>query len=74
MGTTGPKYQRAKAHAKRGYLCECGRVVHGNGARAMHFYIAGQRDAGYRPGHRQISAKRYAEIHACHPLDHPANA
>lgn len=64
--------RRAQAHAKHGYFCICGRLVHGNGARAMHFYVNGDRTAGYREGHRQITRTRYLELHG-HPLDHPAN-
>ena len=45
----------AQAHAKHAYFCACGKVVHGNGARAMHFFISGDRDAGWRDGHREVS-------------------
>lgn len=51
--------QRARAHAKRGYFCKCGRIVHGNGARAMHFYVGGDRHAGRREGHREISREAW---------------
>lgn len=64
--------QRAQAHAKRAYFCACGRVVHGNGARAMHFYIGGDRYAGKREGHQEITRDYYHRQHG-HPLDHPAN-
>ena len=43
------------AHAQTAYLCECGKLVHGNGAKAMHFYVKGRRAEGYRPGHRIVS-------------------
>ena len=46
--------QRAKAHAKHPYFCSCGKVVHGNGAKAMHFYIGGDRWKGRRDGHVQV--------------------
>jgi hypothetical protein len=36
----------AQAHARHAYFCKCGKVVHGNGARAMHFYIEGERFMG----------------------------
>lgn len=51
--------QRAQAHAKRGYYCRCGRIVHGNGARAMHFYVGGDRYTGKREGHGEISHERW---------------
>jgi hypothetical protein len=54
---------RAKAHAKRAYFCVCGKLVHGNGGKAMHFYVDGQLDKGLRPGHGRISQERYAELH-----------
>lgn len=28
--------QRAKAHAKHAFFCSCGKIVHGNGAKAQH--------------------------------------
>lgn len=46
--------QRAKAHAKHPYFCSCGKVVHGNGAKAMHFYVGGDRWKGRRDGHVQV--------------------
>jgi hypothetical protein len=64
--------QRAQAHAKHAYFCRCGRVVHGNGARAMHFYVGGDRYAGRREGHREIGRDAYYARFG-HPLAHPAN-
>ena len=63
---------RAQQHAKHGYFCECGRLVHGNGARAMHFYANGDKSQGLREGHRLISRDSYLARFG-HPLDHPAN-
>lgn len=62
-----------RAHSNHGFFCICGKLVHGNGGHAMHFYVGGQRDAGYREGHREISRSAYLEMHG-HPLEHPANA
>lgn len=65
---------RARAHAKHPYFCKCGRVVHGNGAKAMHFYIYDRGfKVGYREGHAQVTREQYFELHG-HPLEHPANA
>jgi len=30
------KHASAAAHAKRAHFCSCGKIVHGNGARAVH--------------------------------------
>lgn len=68
----GDTRARAQAHAKHGYFCVCGKVVHGNGARAMHFFIDGDRYAGHREGHKEIGHQAYLQMHG-HPLDHPAN-
>lgn len=46
---------RAQAHSKHAYFCACGKVVHGNGARAMHFYVRGDRYLGRREGHAAIT-------------------
>lgn len=61
---------RAKAHAKRAYFCKCGRVVHGNGAKAMHFYVNGHDYEGLREGHGQISREVYLERFG-HPFANP---
>lgn len=54
--------QRAKAHAKHPSYCSCGRVVHGNGGRAMHFYIEGQRGRP-RPGHVRLTQESWTTMH-----------
>ena len=51
----------AQAHARHAYFCRCGKVVHGNGARAMHFYIEGDRFMGRREGHSKISREAFFE-------------
>lgn len=53
--------QRAKAHAKHSFRCSCGRIVHGNGAHAMHFFICGDRYRGKRDGHTLLSTAQYNE-------------
>jgi hypothetical protein len=54
--TADGRRKSAMSHAKHAFPCECGRVVHGNGARAMHFYVNGNRALGYRDGHQPRSA------------------
>lgn len=51
--------QRSKAHAKHAAYCSCGRIVHGNGAKAQHFYVRGDRFVGKRDGHRLLSREQY---------------
>lgn len=63
---------RAQAHANRAHYCKCGRVVHGNGAKAMHFYVRGDQYAGRREGHELIGREAYLKLHG-RPSDHPAN-
>lgn len=53
------RQSRAKAHAKHAYFCTCGRIVHGNGANAMHFFVGGDRYAGRREGHGEISREAF---------------
>lgn len=48
------RQERAAAHARHAYFCKCGVVVHGNGARAMHFYVDGDRALGFRDGHLKL--------------------
>ena len=49
--------RRAKAHAKHGYFCSCGRAVFGNGARAQHFGMHERRG----DGHREITHTAFRE-------------
>lgn len=46
MATT--RKQRAQAHAKHGFFCTCGRIVHGNGGKAQHKYMHEQAGDGHR--------------------------
>lgn len=46
MATT--RKQRAQAHAKHGFFCSCGRIVHGNGGKAQHAYMHEQASDGHR--------------------------
>lgn len=50
---------RSKAHAKHAHFCICGKVVHGNGGKAMHFYVDGDRYKGRRPGHAEIGREEF---------------
>lgn len=40
--------RRAQAHARRAHHCSCGRIVHGNGARAAHKAMHVRRGDGHR--------------------------
>lgn len=44
--------------ARHAYFCTCGKVVHGNGGRAGHFYMHEQRN----DGHRETTRTRYFEL------------
>lgn len=50
--------QRAKAHARHAYFCSCGKIVHGNGAKAQHKAMH-QRDLD---GHRWVTSQHYGEL------------
>jgi len=42
-------------HAKHGFFCSCGKVVHGNGAKAMHHAMHARK----QDGHRYVSRERW---------------
>lgn len=57
MATT--QKQRAQAHAKHGFFCSCGRIVHGNGGKAQHAYMHEQADDGHRYMIRRAWIERF---------------
>lgn len=49
--------RRAQAHARHGFYCSCGKIVHGNGAKHMHREMHRR----HGDGHRYISMTAYRE-------------
>lgn len=56
MATTAR--ERARRHANRGYLCSCGKIVHGNGARYQHRAMHDRAE----DEHRYVRAEYYREL------------
>lgn len=49
-----------RAHARYEFYCSCGKIVHGNGGKANHFYVDGQRNQP-REGHRRLTSAQWHE-------------
>lgn len=50
--------ERAKAHARRGYFCSCGAIVHGNGGKHNHREMHRR----VQDGHRYVTSEQYRRI------------
>lgn len=60
--TADGRRRSSMAHAKHGFFCSCGRIVHGNGAKASHRAMHERADDGHRYVIRESFSKLFPGV------------